>query len=104
MNEDETLRQLLGELAGSPPQTAGRKEAVMSRVHRRVQRQLAVRGVATFATVALLALGGVTTSQTLMRTGADGHAAMAVASTFEMLIDMLIAVLSHLCTPAEFFV
>lgn len=72
MSDFNELHRMLDDLAGDPPYPLGRKEAVMSRISRRLQRQAAVRGVAGFAVVAVLGYGAVTTTQHLNNTGNDG--------------------------------
>lgn len=80
MNHDDQLRQLLNELADDAPLALGRKEAVMSRVSRRVQRQAAVRGAAALVVAVGLGLGAMGTVQHLQTTASDGHAGDSLVS------------------------
>ena len=72
-HHDDQLRQLLSELADDAPLALGRKEAVMSRVSRRMQRQMAVRGVAALAVAIGLGLGAAGTVQQIQNAGSDSH-------------------------------
>ena len=72
-HHDDQLRQLLNELADDAPLALGRKEAVMSKVSRRIQRQMAVRGVAALVVAVGLGLGAAGTVQQIQKTGSDSH-------------------------------
>lgn len=83
MTDYDDLRRVFGDLAADPPLTLGRKEAVMSRISRRLQRQAALRGVAAVGLVALLGVGAVQTSLQLQQTGSDGAAGVGSSPTRE---------------------
>lgn len=81
MSEYDDLRRAFDDLAGSPPLALGRKEAVMSRVTRRLQRQAMVRGAGVLALAVALGTGAVTTTLHLQQTGSDGAATVVTSST-----------------------
>jgi hypothetical protein len=75
------LRRVFDDLAADPPLALGRKEAVMSRVSRRLQRQAAVRGADVLVLAGLLGMGAVQTTLHLQQTGSDGEATVITSST-----------------------
>jgi hypothetical protein len=81
MTDHDDLRRAFDELAGNPPLVLGRKEAVMSRVSRRLQRQAAVRGAGVLALAVVLGAGAVQTTLHLQQTGSDGAATVVTSST-----------------------
>jgi hypothetical protein len=81
MNDFDALRQAFEDLSGQPPLVLGRKEAVMNRVSRRLQRQAVVRGASAFALAAFLGLGAVGTTLHLTQTGSDGPGSTDVVQT-----------------------
>ncbi len=74
------LRRVFDDLADNPPLALGRKEAVMSRVSRRLQRQAAVRGAGVLVLAGLLGMGAVQTTLHLQQTGSDGAATVVTTS------------------------
>ena len=81
MNDFDALRRAFDELSGNPPLALGRKEAVMSRVSRRLQRQAALRGAGVLALAVVLGAGAVQTTLHLQQTGSDGAATVVTSST-----------------------
>jgi hypothetical protein len=81
MTEYDDLRRVFDELAAHPPLALGRKEAVMSRVSRRLQRQAVVRGAGGLALAVVLGAGAVSTTLHLQQTGSDGAATVVTSST-----------------------
>ena len=68
---NDPLRDAFDDLAAHPPLVLGRKEAVMSRITRRLQRQAAVRGAAGVLAASLLGAGAVGGGLQLASSGSD---------------------------------
>jgi hypothetical protein len=81
MSEYDDLRRTFDDLAGQPPLVLGRKEAVMNRISRRLQRQAAVRGAGVLALAAVIGMGAVQTTLHLQQTSSDSHGPAAVVTT-----------------------
>ena len=81
MSEYDELRRAFDDLAAGPPLALGRKEAVMSRVTRRLQRQALVRGAGVLALAVALGTTAVQTSLHLQQTGSDGEATVITTGT-----------------------